>query len=83
MVLLSSAPDCSEIAPSRKESADGYGSESASAGKEACRGSETSGGASVDGDVPMPWWYTPKRLLVRLSCNHPYLVYSLKPRLEN
>lgn len=44
---------------------------------EACRTMEESGPVSSDGDVPLPWWYTPRRLLVWLPCCFPRVDHML------
>lgn len=38
---------------------------------EACKTLRDSGPVSSDGDVPLPWWYSPRRLLVRLPSSLP------------
>ncbi|CAL8460810.1 g341 [Coccomyxa elongata] len=43
-------------------------------GTEACKTFEDTGPVSSDGDVPLPWWYSPRRLLA-LYCFVWFLVY--------
>lgn len=73
MVLEVNASEDNEIVSIIEESAERKVSNSGSSGSEAPRALKTSRCASVDGDVPVPWWYTPKRLLVRPSCYLPYV----------